>query len=231
MSRKIKTWRDPYDEGFSTCRRKEIEINPGITVLVGCNGAGKSTLIHNIRDELKKENIPTFIHDNEKDGGHNSISESLFYGDITFGATAMCSSEGENITLNLGKIALKMRKFIQTGYDGKLSSRLAKAFSSEDESSVTSDERWILLDAMDSGYSIDNVIEMKEFFQMVINDAKEQNKELYIIVSSNEYELAHESNCFDVMEGKYISFKNYEEYKKFILKTRIKKDKRYKNEK
>ena len=55
MSRKIKTWKDPYDEGFSTCRRKEIEINPGVTVLVGCNGAGKSTLLHNIRDELKKE--------------------------------------------------------------------------------------------------------------------------------------------------------------------------------
>lgn len=35
MGRKFKTWRDPYDSGFSTCRRKEIEINPGVTVLVG----------------------------------------------------------------------------------------------------------------------------------------------------------------------------------------------------
>jgi hypothetical protein len=37
MSRTFKTWRDPYDEGFSTCRKKEIEIKPGVTVLVGCN--------------------------------------------------------------------------------------------------------------------------------------------------------------------------------------------------
>ncbi len=34
MSRIIKTWRDPYDAGFSTCRKKQIEINPGVTVLV-----------------------------------------------------------------------------------------------------------------------------------------------------------------------------------------------------
>lgn len=37
--------------------RKNIEIQPGITVLVGCNGAGKSTLIHAMQDELKKNNI------------------------------------------------------------------------------------------------------------------------------------------------------------------------------
>lgn len=227
MARKFKTWRDPYDEGFSTCRRKEIEIESGVTVLVGCNGAGKSTLIHNIKDELKKENIPTFIYDNEKDGGYKSISESFFYNDIAFGATAMYSSEGENIALNLGKIASKLRSFIQTGYDERLSNSFAKAFGAE-EKEITSNERWILLDAMDSGYSIDNVIEMKEFFQMVIDDAKEQDKEVYIVISSNEYELVHNSDCFDVMEGKYIRFKNYEEYKKFILRSREKKDKRYK---
>ena len=228
MGRKFKTWRDPYDSGFSTCRRKENEINPGVTVLVGCNGAGESTLIHNIKAELKEKNVPTFFYDNEKNGGSNSISESFFYNDITFAATAMCSSEGENIQLNLGKIATKLRKFIETGENDRLSDRLAKVFRDNEEEKITSNERWILLDAMDSGYSIDNVIDMKDFFQLVIDDTKRHGKELYIIVSSNEYELAHESNCFDVMEGKYISFNNYDEYKKFILKTREKKDKRYK---
>jgi ATPase subunit of ABC transporter with duplicated ATPase domains len=172
MSRTFKTWRDPYDEGFSTCRKKEIEIKPGVTVLVGCNGAGKSTLLHNIREKLKKEDIPTFIYDNEKDGGHNSIGESMFYGDVALGATALCSSEGENITINLGKIASKLRKFIQTGDNGDRFNRLGRLLAGEDENEVTSNERWILLDAMDSGYSIDNVIEMKDFFQMVLDDAK-----------------------------------------------------------
>lgn len=230
MSRTFKTWRDPYDEGFSTCRKKEIEIKSGVTVLVGCNGAGKSTLLHNIREELKKENIPVFVYDNEKGGGHNSIGESMFYGDIVLGATAMCSSEGENITINLGKIASKLRKFIQTGDNGDRFNRLGRLLAGEDENEVTSNERWILLDAMDSGYSIDNVIEMKDFFQMVLDDAKMHGMEVYIVISSNEYELAHDSECFDVMEGKYIRFEGYEEYKKFILKSREKKDKRYKTE-
>lgn len=39
--RTINTWRDPYDEGFSTCRSRQITIHSGLTVLVGCNGSGK----------------------------------------------------------------------------------------------------------------------------------------------------------------------------------------------
>lgn len=228
MSRVIKTWRDPYDAGFSTCRKKQIEIQQGLTVLVGCNGSGKTTLLHNIKSELKKEDIPVFYYDNEKDGGNNSISESIFYGNLSFTATALCSSEGENISLNLSKIASKLRKFVETGDNGDRFNALAKtlALKDDNEENNVSNERWILLDAMDSGYSIDNVIEMKDFFDLVIKDAKEFGIELYIMISSNEYELAHESKCFDVMEGKYIQFASYEDYKKFILRTREKKDKR-----
>lgn len=228
MSRIIKTWRDPYDAGFSTCRKKQIEIQQGLTVLVGCNGSGKTTLLHNIKSELKKEDIPVFYYDNEKDGGNNSISESIFYGNLSFTATALCSSEGENISLNLSKIASKLRKFVETGDNGDRFNALAKtlALKDDNEENNVSNERWILLDAMDSGYSIDNVIEMKDFFDLVIKDAKEFGIELYIMISSNEYELAHESKCFDVMEGKYIQFASYENYKKFILRTREKKDKR-----
>lgn len=228
MSRIIKTWRDPYDAGFSTCRKKQIEIQQGLTVLVGCNGSGKTTLLHNIKSELKKEDIPVFYYDNEKDGGNNSISESIFYGNLSFTATALCSSEGENISLNLSKIASKLRKFVETGDNGDRFNALAKtlALKDDNEENNVSNERWILLDAMDSGYSIDNVIEMKDFFDLVIKDAKEFGIELYIMISSNEYELAHESKCFDIMEGKYIQFASYEDYKKFILRTREKKDKR-----
>lgn len=228
MSRIIKTWRDPYDAGFSTCRKKQIEIQQGLTVLVGCNGSGKTTLLHNIKSELKKEDIPVFYYDNEKDGGNNSISESIFYGNLSFTATALCSSEGENISLNLSKIASKLRKFVETGDNGDRFNALAKTLALKDDNEENNvlNERWILLDAMDSGYSIDNVIEMKDFFDLVIKDAKEFDIELYIMISSNEYELAHESKCFDVMEGKYIQFASYEDYKKFILRTREKKDKR-----
>lgn len=60
--RVINTWRDPYDEGFSTCRLKQITIKSGLTVLVGCNGAGKSTLLRNIKSELKKRKIYHVIY-------------------------------------------------------------------------------------------------------------------------------------------------------------------------
>lgn len=232
MSRIIKMWRDPYDAGFSTCRRKEVEFQTGVTVLVGCNGAGKSTMLHNVKDKLKKENIPVFFFDNEKDGGSSSIGEALFYGNIDFGATAMCSSEGENISMNLGKCASKWRKFLQTGDNGDRFNSLAKTITKingETEEKDVLNERWILLDAMDSGFSIDNVIEMKDLFSLVLEDAKKLEVDLYIVISSNEYELAHESNCMDVTEGKYMTFENYENYKKFILHTRKKKEKRYKN--
>lgn len=234
MGRMIKTWRDPYGEGFSTCRKKEVEFQPGLTVLVGCNGAGKSTMLHNIREKLKSENIPVFFFDNEKDGGSKSATESIWHGDIEFAATAMSSSEGENISMNLGKCASKWKKFLLEGDNSSLHDRLAKAlFAKNDEENdekeaKIANERWILLDAMDSGYSIDNVIEMKDLFNLVIDDAKRMNIDLYIVISSNEYELVHESDCMDVTEGKYMTFPSYEEYKKFILHTRKKKDKQYK---
>lgn len=69
MSRIIKTWRDPYDEGFTPTRPKQIEIQPGLTVLVGCNGAGKTTLLRNIENQLRTENIPYNYYDNLHDGG------------------------------------------------------------------------------------------------------------------------------------------------------------------
>lgn len=56
MSREIKIWRDPYDEGFDTCSAETVEFKPGLTVLVGCNGAGKSTMLHNIKD-VRSERI------------------------------------------------------------------------------------------------------------------------------------------------------------------------------
>ena len=225
---KIKTWRNPYDEGFSTCRKKEVEFKPGLTVLVGCNGAGKTTMLKNIESELNKEKIPVFLYDNESHGGDRAISESIFNRDYNFAATAWCSSEGENICLNLCQNVSKFKEFIETGTVNTFAKRCHRALGYEEDNEITSNERWILLDAMDSGYSIDNVIEMKDLFDIIIEDCETRNIEVYIVISSNEYELASGSDCFDVTEGKYINFSSYEDYKKFILHTRKKKDKRYK---
>ena len=44
--------------------------------------------------------------------------------------------------------------------------------------------------------------------------------EIYIVISAIEYELCRGEQCFDVYNGKYITFKDYEDYREFILKNR-----------
>ena len=74
IEKNIETWRNPYDNGFSITRLKNITIKSGLTVLVGCNGAGKTTLIKNIAEQLKKENIPYYAFDNLSCSGIKSDS-------------------------------------------------------------------------------------------------------------------------------------------------------------
>lgn len=231
-NRKIHTWRDPYDAGFSTCRPKEITLNKGLTVLVGCNGAGKTTLLRNIREQLKKEEVPVLNFDNLKDGNSSSTFDTaMLKSDFSFIGASLCSSEGENITLNLGRLAVGIREFLETGIteQDKRAERWHEIFRDEDEKKKDkhiSNERWILLDAIDSGYSIDNVIELKNLFDLILEDSERMGIDVYIVVSANEYELVSGEDCFNVMNGKYLRFKDYEDFKRFILGTRKKKDKR-----
>lgn len=113
MTRKIKIWKDPYGECYSTTKAKNIEFEPGLTVLVGCNGAGKSTLLMNIKSKLEKENIPVFEYNNLTKGGQNARSEMFFQEDYSMFATAFSSSEGENISINLGNQVSKWKRFLK----------------------------------------------------------------------------------------------------------------------
>lgn len=228
MSRKFKIDRDPYDEGYIMYNRANIEINPGITILIGCNGAGKTTLLHTFESQLKANNIPVLYHDNLTNGGSNSVSKHMFEGNIELGALLLTSSEGESIMHNIGDLAANLRGFIKTGELNNRISRLVKSLrkaSGDPEEEICSNERWILLDAVDSGLSIDHVVELKNFFNVVLEDAND--KEIYIVASANEYELAAGNPCFDVAKSKYVDIKSYDDFKKVILASRAKKDKRY----
>ncbi len=231
--KQIKVWKDPYDAGFSICKSNKIEIQEGLTVLVGCNGSGKSTMIHNIKEVIDKEKLPCVFYDNLVDGGDKSLQNSIFHNDLSLGAALWSASEGERININLGILSSKLRNFIENGEyvkDEKYS-KLLKAFEDlsgkepEPEQEV-SNERWILLDAVDSGLSIDNVIDLKGLFNIILSESTKLGISLYIVVAANEYELVNNSNCMDVTTGKYIKFKDYEDFRKFIIKSRSKKDKR-----
>ena len=232
--REIKTWRDPYGEGFSTCSRKVVEFQPGLTVLVGCNGSGKTTLLMNIEEELKKEKVPCAKYNNLSESS-DAIGQSLFESDFGMAGTLMCSSEGECITINIGRFAKNLREFIHNGkyFKGKRDFNIESIFKTEEEMKAEIEEkrkhkeRWILLDAIDSGLSIDNVLDFKNLFDAVLEEGKSLDLDIYIVVSANEYELVDGSQCLDVTTGKYKTFSDYKEFRKFIIHTREKKDKRY----
>lgn len=206
MSREFTISTKPYDD-FKLYNKKNFTIQPGLTILTGCNGAGKTTMLNHIRMELDKNNIPCFNFDNYHDGGRMAASKAMFFGQVNLAATLFCSSEGEKILRNIEQTAIQIGNFVRKNQD--------------------KGEIWLLFDALDSGYSIDSIIETKtDLFQTIIKDCKYRNVEVYIVVSANSYEMASGEQCLDVWSGKYITFKDYEDYKSYILKTRERKNNR-----
>jgi len=221
----LKTWRDPYDAGFSPTTPRTVEFHPGLTVLVGCNGAGKSTLLLNLAEFCRKSEIPYLEYDNLKDGGGNALGELFYQGNYDEGAYLFSSSEGESIKANLGCKARLFAEFIKSGIVDDTSYRIFKAFSDK-EKSFDSNDRVFIFDAVDSGLSVDSIIEVKTMFDLVLEDNKDSGKNLYIVIAANEYELARNSDCFDVNAGKYLHFADYEDYRTFIINSRKKKEAR-----
>lgn len=208
----FKLHKDYWDCG-NLYARAEHTFNKGVTVLVGCNGSGKSTTLTQIKNQLESNEEPYFAFDNVTSGG-NRLYQGLLNGWYSGGVESLCSlacsSEGEKIHQN---IMIKAQ------------SGLGAAIKKAKENN--SKELFLLWDAVDSGASIDNIIELKDFFNLVIEDQKERNDiDVFVIVSANSYEMANGEACYDIGHNKYISFNNYEEYKKFILKSRKFKERR-----
>ena len=183
-----KNW---YDSKCPLYKKSKITINPGITVLVGKNGIGKTTLLMQIEQSLKKQKIPYLTY-NELTDGRWSMQRALDAQNMQFLATLYQSSEGQKIHLNLGQFAEKVGRFI---------------------SKYRNETVFVLFDAIDSGLSIDNIAEVKDFFDLVVKD----NPNVYIIVSANSYEMANGSSCFDVQKCEYCTFTDYNDYRTFIL--------------
>ena len=224
MSRIFELDKNPYGEKIPIYKKRKIEINPGVTVLVGCNGSGKTTLLKQIEYKCKKANIPVLMFDNLHDGGFHARSKKVFEEDFNFVATSMNSSEGENIVMNMGEQAAKIGNFVRTGKNKNYRSFFD--FEREENRTEIPKERWILLDAIDSGLSIDNIIDLKEQLFKTILEYNFDN-EIYIVVSANSYEMCVGEQCLDVRSGRYKTFKSYNSYKNFILKSRDDLNKRY----
>jgi energy-coupling factor transporter ATP-binding protein EcfA2 len=206
MSRYFTLYDDWYGDDIKIFKKNNIEIKTGVTILVGCNGAGKTTLLHQIKQSLENKNIPVLLHDNKTQGERRVKDYSVFSGNFEMVARLLSSSEGENIVNVLGDVARKMGGFTKEHSD--------------------SNEIWFLFDAIDSGLSIDNVIDIKEQLIPIVIEHN-SDKDIYFVISANSYECARNENCLDVINGEYIRFKDYEEYREFILKSKKQKLERY----
>lgn len=207
MSRKFKLSNDWY--GKDECKmfnKTYVQLSPGLTVLVGCNGAGKTTILNQINQYLQEKEIPVLYHSNLHDGESSLKSKAVLNGKFDIVARLVMSSEGENIVNVLEDTTKKMGEFSRSNKNSK--------------------ELWFLFDAIDSGLSIDNIEYLKEkLIKFVIQ--YEKNKDVYFVVSANSYEFARNEKCLDVINGNYIKFKDYEEYREFILKSHEQKLARY----
>lgn len=196
--RLIEIEQSPHYKGKQFFSYHQLTFDVGVTVLVGCNGSGKSTIIGNIKRYCKKNNIDCVQFDNLQNGASQTKSKAGLYGDFTIMASLMSCSEGEGIEITFGEFIKSLKQFVERQSDKK--------------------EKWILIDAIDRGLSIDNILEVKDFFDFLLQD-KNSDIKVYIVGSSNAYEVANGEDCINVRTDKHIRFKDYKEYKQTILKT------------
>ncbi len=204
---------DPVCSGRRLFTKKSIILHSNcITPLIGCNGAGKSTTFDMIRQAIEESRYPVITYDNLHDGGHNSISELAFNENYESVAGLLMSSEGEAIAQNLFPKLSIVADIIKGKYTRNSRCNLFRS----------TDRVFLLLDAVDSGLSVDNIHFVKLRLEELINLAKQNNKYLYIVICANSFEFASGQDCYDVQKSQYVHFnpEDYQKYKSYILKSR-----------
>lgn len=193
MKFKIEDWYGILPKPYS------VELKPGYTALVGPNGAGKSTFLSQIRAQVEKLGFPCLKFDYDSEGRNMGVAayEAEFGSGFGMLATAVTSSEGERITIQFGKTVRKIGEMVAA-----------------QDADPEHGPLFVLLDALDSGASIDRVVELRKLFDLIISDARDN---VYLVVAGNDYELVSgNADCVDPRTGEHVSFDDYESFRSFI---------------
>lgn len=208
---KIKLEQDYYDTGVKLFPYRTLNLEPGITVLVGCNGSGKTTLLKQLARHCSDSNIKYLCYDNYKEGGGHAMQSNLLLNDIKAVALDAVSSEGERIFHNINRYALKIKETVDGLKNG--------------------DEFVLLLDALDSGLDTATTdLVKKNLLHQIISYCDKKGVATYIVITSNSFEMGRNERCISLVDGKYHNLKTYDSYRKVIEKTFQSKMERYNKE-
>lgn len=219
---------EPYEKGVKIFNKKKLELEPNsISCLVGCNGSGKTTLCELIKREVldnfkTKEIVVDYFHNTFKGIIMGNSQEEYDAFILDFDKHTDVTTKEDDYFTNAFSIA-----YTSTG-EG-IMGRLGKHMSVIGSTiRILKDKRlFIFLDDCDAGTSLDMIVDIKNIFNYIVEDCKKNNLEYYIILTANSYELCKDFDCISVHDFKHKKFRTYDSYKKFVLKSREEKNKRY----
>ena len=207
----FKISKDYYCSNVKMYEKSSVEIKPGLTILVGCNGAGKTTLIQQLKEKCKEFDIPNLSYDQRGLQSSSMLMDKMLNldNDISGLVSMYASSEGQRIRESIYYFGRDYQRFLKTVKKHQ-------------------NHLFFFFDALDSGLSVDNIIEFKhDCVEPIIKTCNKANKEAYILVPCNEYEMARGENCLILPDLTYKEIKNYDDYRKIVLRSRRKNDRAY----
>lgn len=226
----------PYGSDSVMFEKDYITLKDGLSVIIGCNGSGKSTLLRIIKEHCIMHNIPMLYYNNLNDGGYHSRCNRVTFSDMKYTSGSLQSSEGESILIALNNIVDKVIKIINNlksskdPYDkvrGNLD-YISNIFKYETNNTKwETDKLFLLFDSVDSGLSLDTIYDIKKYMiDPVINRCKNSNINLFLVVTSNKFELTNNTRCILANKLEYININSYQQFKNVIVESRIMKDMR-----
>lgn len=224
--RTFKVAKNPYDDGNRKLFTKMtfgLEDN-SITCFVGCNGTGKTTVIDFIINSLKKAKAYDILENATNPfvgifGDKKKFGNDMF---VSFDKkTSPTKGEEEFLMAHFAEGCLSTGENIINRF-GKSLAFLGDAIRKPENKGKS---LFVFFDDCDAGTSIDMIGDIKSVFDLIIKDCKKNDIIYYIVLTANSYEMCKDYTCLDVSTFKEYHFNSYEEYKKFVLKSRKFKDK------
>ena len=156
------------------------------------------------------------------------MSSYLYMGDYRAIASVFEASEGEAVFRNY---ANKVYQEIAAFRDTKITSKNPEEIGLFRYKYIRMNKAknlLVILDGIDSGVSLDMTIDIKNFLHTILEDLHTRIPEVpvYILVSSNSWEFCEGERCLDARSLNFKKFSSYEEYRKYILDSRKKKERR-----